>query len=191
MSESCPSTKCPVMHTKYIGFQEMKMLLNSFIFSNFNYCPLVWHFCPAGLSQKIGKIYKRALRLLYDDSYSSYHSLLLKGERPTMEVSHLRGLAIKVFKTLKSLNPDFTRTYFKNGSHSARRKNDLVINRAKTTTFSEKSLRTLRPKIWNSLPEDVKDLTYLSKFIEFSKTWYGPECRCNICKYLGDLYHYT
>ena len=26
---------------KYIGFQEMKMLLDSSIFSNFNYCPLV------------------------------------------------------------------------------------------------------------------------------------------------------
>ena len=169
----------------------MKMLLNSFIFSNFNYCPLVWHFCPAALSQKTEKIYKRAMRLLYDDSYSSYHSLLLEGERRTMEVSHLRELAIKVFKTLKSLNPDFTCTYFKKGSHSARRKNDLVINRAKTTTFSEKSLRTLRPKIWNSLPQDVKDLTYLSKFIEFSETWYGPECRCNICKYLDDLYQYT
>ena len=40
---------------KYIGFQEMKMLLDSFIFSNFNYCSLVWHFCIAALSQKIEK----------------------------------------------------------------------------------------------------------------------------------------
>ena len=48
--------------------------------------------------------------------------------------------------------------YFKKGSHSAGRKNDLVVNRAKTTTFSEKSLRTLGPKIWNSLPEDVQGL---------------------------------
>ena len=32
---------------KYIGFQKMKMLLDSFIFSNFNYCPLVCHFCSA------------------------------------------------------------------------------------------------------------------------------------------------
>ena len=31
----------------------MKMLLDSFIFSNFNYCPLVWHFCSAALSQEI------------------------------------------------------------------------------------------------------------------------------------------
>ena len=42
-------------------------------------------------------------------------------------------------------------TYFKKGSHSAKRKNDLVVNREKTTTFGKKSLRTLKHKIWNSL----------------------------------------
>ena len=80
-------------------------------------------------------------------------------------------------------------TYLEKGSHTARRKNDLVVNRAKTATFDEKSLRTLGPKISNSLPEDVKDLTSLRKFTELIKTWYGPEC--NICKYSGDPYHYT
>ena len=80
----------------HIGFQEMKMLLGSFLLSNFNYCPLVWHFCSADLSQEIEKIQERALRLmiLYNDSFSSYNS---STERPTMEVSRLRRLAIKVF----------------------------------------------------------------------------------------------
>ena len=72
---------------KYTGFQEMKMLLDSFIFSNFNFCPLVWHFCAASLPQKIEKTQKHALRLLYNDRYSSYNRLLLKAEWPTMEVS--------------------------------------------------------------------------------------------------------
>ena len=49
----------------YIEFQEMKMLPDSFIFSSFNYCPLVWHFCSAVQSQKIEKIQERALRLSY------------------------------------------------------------------------------------------------------------------------------
>ena len=59
------------------------------------------------------KIQEHALRLLYYDSYSSYNSLLLKVELPTMEVSHLKKLANKVFKTLKSLNVDFMHIYFK------------------------------------------------------------------------------
>ena len=78
-----------------------------------------------------------------------------------MKVSRLRRLAIKVLMTLNSLNSDYMHIYFKKCSHSARRRNDLVVNRAKSTTSVEKSLRTLGPKIWNSLPEDVKDLTSL------------------------------
>ena len=103
------------------------MLLDSFIFSNFNYCSLVWHFCSATLSQKIEKLQERALRLLYNDSYSSYNSLLLKTEQPAMEVSHLQRLASEVCKTLKSLNSDFMHNYFKKGSHSAGRKNDWSL----------------------------------------------------------------
>ena len=111
------------------------MLLASFIFSNFNYCPLVWHFCSVALSQKLERIQERALRLLYNANYSSYNSLLLKTERPAMEVSRLRRLEIEVFKTLKYLNANFMLTCFKKGSHSGRRKNDLVANGAKTTAF--------------------------------------------------------
>ena len=61
-------------------------------------------------------------------------------------------------------------THFKKGLHSARRNNDLVVYRAETATFGQKSLKTLGPKIWNSLPEDVKDLTSRPKFTEFIKT---------------------
>ena len=95
-----------------------------------------------------------------------------------MEVNCLRRLAIEVFKTLKSLDLDFMHTYFKKDSHSARRKNDLVINRAKNTAFGEKSIRTLGPEIWDSLPEDVKDLTFLQKFTEFLR---------NSLKHITDL----
>ena len=103
-----------------------------------------------------------------------------------MEVSRLRRLAIEAFKTLKSLKPDFMHAYFKKVSHSGRRKNHLVVNRPKTTAFGKKSIRILGRKIWNSLPEDVKDfLSFLQKFAEFIKTWYGPEFKCNICEYLN------
>ena len=44
----------------------------------------------------------------------------------------MRSGLIEVFKTLKSLNTDFKRTYFKKASYSARGKNDLVVNKGKT-----------------------------------------------------------
>ena len=101
------------------------MLLNSF------YSQILPTVTIVTLSKKIEKILEWALRLLYSDSYSSYNGLVLKAERPTMEVSCLWRLAISIFKTLKSLNPDFMHTYFYKSSHSARRKNDLVVSRGK------------------------------------------------------------
>ena len=29
----------------FMGFKEKEVLINSFLYSNFNYCRLVWHFC--------------------------------------------------------------------------------------------------------------------------------------------------
>ena len=29
---------------KHIGFSEKKAFVEAFVFSNFNYCPLAWHF---------------------------------------------------------------------------------------------------------------------------------------------------
>ena len=49
-----------------------------------------------------------------------------------MEVNRLRRIWIEDFKALKSLHPDFMHKYFQNGSHSARRKTELAVSRAKS-----------------------------------------------------------
>ena len=51
-------------------------IYNSFIISNFNYCPAVWHFCNAASTNKTEKIKERILRCINDGFTSS-----LKGER--------------------------------------------------------------------------------------------------------------
>ena len=51
----------------FIGFAEREVLVQSFVYSNFNYCPLVWYFSSSKSLQKIEKIQERALRFLYND----------------------------------------------------------------------------------------------------------------------------
>ena len=46
---------------KFMGFKEKEVLLNSFVYSNFNYCPFVWHFCSSKSLYKIEKIQEGAL----------------------------------------------------------------------------------------------------------------------------------
>ena len=62
--------------TRYLGFEEKKVLINSFIYGNFNYCPLIYHFCSKNPQSKIENIQKRALRFLLNDYESDYKTLL-------------------------------------------------------------------------------------------------------------------
>ena len=41
---------------RFMGKEQKEALINRFIFSNCNYCPLAWHFCSCKSSQKIEKI---------------------------------------------------------------------------------------------------------------------------------------
>ena len=63
---------------KYMSQKELEVVLNSFIYSNFNYCPLVWHFRTNKSNEKIENIQKRCLRLTLNDYKSNYKTLLDK-----------------------------------------------------------------------------------------------------------------
>ena len=48
----------------FLGLKERAVLVNSFIYSNFDYCPLVWMFSHKKSLNKIESLHKRALRFL-------------------------------------------------------------------------------------------------------------------------------
>ena len=62
----------------FLGLKEKEVLVNSFIYSNFNYCALVWTLSHKKSLDKIESLHKRALRFLLNDYVSSYEQLLEK-----------------------------------------------------------------------------------------------------------------
>ena len=90
---------------KYIDIGSPKTIYNSFILSNFNYCPLMWHFCGKTNNDKLEKIPERALRILYQDHNSSNDDLLKTAGTSTLLIQRLRLMILTVFKSLNSLNP--------------------------------------------------------------------------------------
>ena len=61
----------------HIGWTKGKLaIFKSFITSNFNYCPLIWHFYSQSSTKKLEKIQERALRFIYNDYSSTHHDLL-------------------------------------------------------------------------------------------------------------------
>ena len=81
----------------FLNFEEKKTLINSYFYSSFNYCPLVWMFSSAKSLNKVESLQKRALRFLYEDYVSSYEELLQKAGKETMKVNRLRSLCIEIY----------------------------------------------------------------------------------------------
>ena len=61
--------------------EKKKENLNSFIYANSNYCPLIWYFSTCELIRKIVKTQKRCLRIVFADYESDYDILLRKVEK--------------------------------------------------------------------------------------------------------------
>ena len=137
----------------YVGKKEKETIINTFVYSNFMYCPLAWHFCPKSSQNKIEKIKRRCLQLLTNDYDSDYKQLLEKTEKPTMEIRRLRTLALEIFKTLNDLNPTFMKNIFNFSPHFTHIKHDIFVHPRKIANYGDKSLKSVGPYIWNSLPD--------------------------------------
>ena len=78
-------------------------IFHTFILSNFNYCPLAWHFCSESNSKKLEKIQERTLRFVYDDFKSTYEELLNKANIPFLRIKRIRTMAVETFRILNDI----------------------------------------------------------------------------------------
>ena len=166
---------------KFLNQEAKKVLIESFIMSNFNYCPLVWLFCNSKSTGKQETIQKRALRFLYDDYESNYEHLLTLANKPTIEVRKLRFLAIEIFKTINGLNPSFMNEIFTLNTRRIESRNVLLVKSQRTKQYGTDTLRSLGPKIWNALPLETRTSDNLNIFKSLIKSWSGPSCNCINC----------
>ena len=80
-----------------MGTHKLRIIMNAFIESQFQYCPLVWMFHSRTINDRINKLHERALRLAYKDGQYTFQQLLHKDNTVTI---HHRNLQ----KTLKCTN---------------------------------------------------------------------------------------
>ena len=146
--------------------------------SNFNYCPLVRHFCGQVNNQKLGNIQERALRILFADYNSSYTELLGRAGTTTLLIQWLRLIALTVFKSLHGLKPPCLNDMFtpKQVPYRMRDSSLLEQSRCRTTTFGLRSISYIGAKLWNDLPSYFKETTCLTYSFQMTlQTWTGPD----------------
>ena len=64
--------------SNFMRIKQRRVLMKSFIVSQFGYCPLIWMFHGRGVNNKINHLHERSLRIVYKDSNSSFKDLLKK-----------------------------------------------------------------------------------------------------------------
>ena len=82
----------------YINSFKLRILMKSFIDSQFNYCPLIWMFHNRTLNNRINKLHERALRLVFKNPNLSFQELLNKDKSFTIHERNLQRLAIEMLE---------------------------------------------------------------------------------------------
>ena len=154
-----------------------------FILSNFNFCPLSWHFCSKANTNKIEKIQERSLRFIYENYSLPYEELLKISKMPTLQIRRLRTMAIETFKIINKDSPSYLHDLItvKESTYSFRYSNQATIPSVKTTKYGINSFRYSAAKLWNSLPNHFKDTTSFNQFKSLMNSWNDDQCRCSVC----------
>ena len=163
-------------------------MARSFVLSQFNYCPLVWHFCGTSSIHKLERIQERTLRFVFNDYVTEYNQLLELNGESTLYLKRVRIMAQQVYKAINNQSPKYVRDLLseRNNRYSNRRPLNLYIPRVNQRKFGYRSYYFEAPTVWNSLPLEIRKAEYFHEFKQLINSWTGPLCRCSACVYSGN-----
>ena len=98
---------------KFFNLEQVHVLAEAYISSNFRYSPLIWMFCGKMSDNHIMKMHYRTLRAIYDRQTRSYEELLNLSGKKKIHVQNPQILMAEVYQCLNNISPPFTWGYFK------------------------------------------------------------------------------
>ena len=98
--------------TNYMSLEKRRIVMKTFIASQFNYCPLIWMFHSRTINNKINRLHERAIRIVFTDFKSSFEGLLTKEKSLSIHERNIQTLALEINKFLTGLSPNFLNNVF-------------------------------------------------------------------------------
>ena len=166
----------------FLTQNQTDLILNAYVFSAFNYCPLVWMFCSKKAHNLIDKTFYRALCAKYYTFSHNFSDLLKKANMPSIHVRNLRLLVIEIFKSINRLNPELMWDTFplKTSKYYLRQGSSLMISPNGKSARGINSFNFRAALAWNHLPASIKNVNNLSKFKALLKD-VNIYCQCKLC----------
>ena len=175
---------------KYLSPEKLRILMKTFIESQFNYCPLTWMFHSRQLNSKINKLHERALRLVHTNPNLTFQQLLDLDKTQCIHHRNLQKLAIEMFKVSKNLVPVPIQELFPTyeNKYNLRNQRCWKTYNVRTLGFGTETISYRGQKTWQLLPDSIKDSKTLIEFKAKIKHWTPVGCTCNLCKiYIHNL----
>ena len=170
--------------TPYMNLTKRKLLMNSFFTSQFNYCPLVWMCHNRTINNKINRLHERCLRIVYNDNKSSFQELLDKDKGVTIHIKNVRALAIEMFKVSNNYSNSLMSEIFdkRNNVYDIRNPSEFARPNVRSVFNGTESISFLGPKIWDIVPNELKQLETVNAFKREIKKWKPVNCPCRLCR---------
>ena len=167
----------------FLTKQGKLVIYDSFISSNFSYCPLAWHFCSIASTNNLEKVQERALRFINNDYSSSLKKLLSRTKTEPLHVKRLKIMACEVFKIVNKLSPEYIQNMIsiKTSTYNFRGERKADIPRVNTTRYGLRSFRSEAHRIWNSLSNNLLVAESYPQFRGLLRRWDGLGCGCPLC----------
>ena len=132
-------------------------------------------------------MHERSLRIVYSDKTSDFSEVLEKDGSVSIHYQNIRQRAIEIFKVSKSLCPEIVKGLFQfkyDIAYNLRQKSQFHIPPVRTVLSGTENTKYLGPKIWELIPDEMKELESLWEFKRAIKLWKPTSCPCKLCKLL-------
>ena len=100
---------------KLVNTSTMLKLYKAFVLPHFQHCSVVWHFSSSRNGEKLESLNKRALRVVFNDSESTYSQLLDRAAATSLLQLHLQSESTKYVNhdSYKCIHNNFYPAYLK------------------------------------------------------------------------------
>ena len=175
--------------SRYMSTEKKRIIMKSFITSQFGYSPLVWMMHNRTLNNRINNIQERALRIVYDDRNSSFEELLRKDVSVTIHTRNIQTLATELFKVVNGQSPEIMNEVFPLKETLAySTKFPFKSRNVRTVAYGTNTLSFLGPKICALVPTIIKESKSLVEFKREIRKWKPERCPCRLCEtYIADI----
>ena len=167
--------------------KKKKILMNSFFNVQFKYCPLIWMLHSRRNNNIIRNLKERCLRLIYKhkNSLKRTEELLTKDGSVSIHHGNIQAFSTEFYKIKNGLSLEIFIKIFARETEShynLRRCNNIRIPSIRTVYHGSESISLLGLKIWNILPDEIKQQTSLNSFKNSVKKWKSQDYPCRLCK---------